>query len=111
MIVSGWGGVTLFYRRALNDSPAYRQNHEEVNEALAEGIAIAPDLDPRELVSRTWLTLRWYVEQLIRQFLRGDAEGPITNRRAETNYADDLLGAITPDLSGGGPAVQSTRSP
>ena len=31
-----------------------------------------PDLDPRELVSRTWLTLRWYVEQLIRQFLEFD---------------------------------------
>jgi phospholipid/cholesterol/gamma-HCH transport system ATP-binding protein len=32
-------------------------------------------------------------ERLIRQFLRGDAEGPITERRAATSYADDLLGA------------------
>lgn len=31
-------------------------------------------------------------ERLIRQFLRGDAKGPITERRALTNYADDLLG-------------------
>jgi len=31
-------------------------------------------------------------EQLIRQFLRGDAEGPITERRSSGNYADDLLG-------------------
>jgi phospholipid/cholesterol/gamma-HCH transport system ATP-binding protein len=31
-------------------------------------------------------------EMLIRQFLRGDADGPITERRAATNYADDLLG-------------------
>lgn len=31
-------------------------------------------------------------ERLIRQFLRGEAEGPITERRAATNYADDLLG-------------------
>ncbi|MEM8756308.1 MAG: ATP-binding cassette domain-containing protein [Planctomycetota bacterium] len=31
-------------------------------------------------------------ERLIRQFLRGDAEGPITERRAETSYADDLMG-------------------
>lgn len=30
--------------------------------------------------------------RLIRQFLRGDAEGPITERRAATSYADDLLG-------------------
>ncbi|MBX3355450.1 MAG: ATP-binding cassette domain-containing protein [Phycisphaeraceae bacterium] len=33
-------------------------------------------------------------EQLIRQFLRGDAQGPITQRRALTNYADDLLGTV-----------------
>jgi hypothetical protein len=32
-------------------------------------------------------------QQLVRQFLRGDAEGPITARRAATNYAEDLLGA------------------
>jgi phospholipid/cholesterol/gamma-HCH transport system ATP-binding protein len=29
---------------------------------------------------------------LIRQFLRGDSEGPITQRKQSTNYADDLLG-------------------
>ena len=33
-------------------------------------------------------------EQLIRQFLRGDPVGPITQRRAETNYADDLLSTV-----------------
>jgi len=31
-------------------------------------------------------------EQLIRQFLRGDAEGPISERRNEQDYADDLFG-------------------
>ncbi|HED52890.1 MAG TPA: ATP-binding cassette domain-containing protein [Phycisphaerales bacterium] len=31
--------------------------------------------------------------RLIRQFLRGDAEGPITARREETNYAEDLMGS------------------
>src|SRR5204862_2523410 len=29
---------------------------------------------------------------LIRQFLRGDSEGPITKRKQTTGYADDLLG-------------------
>ncbi len=33
-------------------------------------------------------------DRLIRQFLRGDAKGPITERRALTNYADDLLGDV-----------------
>lgn len=35
-------------------------------------------------------------ELLIRQFLRGDAEGPITDRKAATNYAEDLLGSPMP---------------
>jgi phospholipid/cholesterol/gamma-HCH transport system ATP-binding protein len=29
-------------------------------------------------------------ERLIRQFLRGDAQGPLTERKAATNYAEDL---------------------
>ena len=46
--------------------------------------------------------------QIIRQFLRGDAVGPITQRRAMTNYADDLLGEIAPRF-GQGPGVEPTR--
>lgn len=46
--------------------------------------------------------------QLIRQFLRGDAEGPITRRKASTNYAEDLLGATEPTFMEG-PAVEPTR--
>ncbi len=48
-------------------------------------------------------------EQTIRQFLRGDAEGPITRRKAATNYAEDLLGAVAPEDVGAGPAVEPTR--
>jgi len=46
-------------------------------------------------------------QRLIRQFLRGDADGPITERRAATNYEDDLLGSHepVPDL----PSVEATR--
>ncbi len=47
-------------------------------------------------------------DQLIRQFLRGDAEGPITRYRAETNYEDDLLGEpMLPPLKH--PSVEPTR--
>jgi phospholipid/cholesterol/gamma-HCH transport system ATP-binding protein len=46
--------------------------------------------------------------QLIRQFLRGDAEGPITRRKSQTNYAEDLLGETVTSF-GKGPAVESTR--
>ncbi len=48
-------------------------------------------------------------EQTIRQFLRGDAEGPITRRKAATNYAEDLLGVIEPE-AGEGPSLEPTRS-
>jgi phospholipid/cholesterol/gamma-HCH transport system ATP-binding protein len=46
--------------------------------------------------------------QLIRQFLRGDHEGPITARKAQTNYAEDLLGG--PLEAPSMPSVVSTRS-
>ncbi|MAD19369.1 MAG: ABC transporter ATP-binding protein [Planctomycetaceae bacterium] len=45
---------------------------------------------------------------LIRQFLRGDPVGPITQRRAETNYAEDLLNTADPQITRS-PAVQATR--
>jgi len=47
-------------------------------------------------------------QQLIRQFLRGDAEGPITRRKAATNYAEDLLGEVVPALTKN-PSIESTR--
>jgi hypothetical protein len=31
---------------------------------------------------------------MVRQFLRGDPEGPITRRRAGDNYEEDLLGMV-----------------
>jgi phospholipid/cholesterol/gamma-HCH transport system ATP-binding protein len=45
---------------------------------------------------------------LIRQFLRGDAEGPITQRKQTTNYTEDLLGELPADL-GKGPSVMASR--
>jgi phospholipid/cholesterol/gamma-HCH transport system ATP-binding protein len=49
-------------------------------------------------------------DQLIRQFLRGDPEGPITQRKAETNYAEDLLGGPLEGLRPAMPSVVSTRT-
>jgi NADPH-dependent glutamate synthase beta subunit-like oxidoreductase len=37
-LVRTWGGVTILYRKRLQDSPAYRLNHEEVVKSLEEGI-------------------------------------------------------------------------
>jgi NADPH-dependent glutamate synthase beta subunit-like oxidoreductase len=49
-LVRKWGGVTLAYRKRLQDSPAYRLNHEEVAKALEEGIVFAENLEPIEAV-------------------------------------------------------------
>jgi hypothetical protein len=50
-LVRAWGGVTLAYRKRMQDSPAYRLNHEEVVKALEEGIVFAENLDPVEAVA------------------------------------------------------------
>lgn len=46
---------------------------------------------------------------LVRQFIRGDADGPITQRRTATNYEEDLLGAASVPRLAPGPSVESTR--
>ena len=47
-------------------------------------------------------------QQLIRQFLRGDAEGPLTRRKEESSYAEDLLGTSAPRLTRG-PSIHSSK--
>jgi len=49
-LLKQWGGVKLVYRKRLQESPAYRLNHEEVHEALAEGIEIVENMIPIEAV-------------------------------------------------------------
>ena len=49
-MIRGWGGVTLAYRKRLQDAPAYRLNHEEVSKALEEGISITENMNPVEAV-------------------------------------------------------------
>ena len=45
-----WGGVSIVYRKSMEDSPAYRLNHEEVVKALEEGISFIENLEPLEAV-------------------------------------------------------------
>ena len=46
--------------------------------------------------------------RLVRQFLRGDPEGPLASRRDEMAYGEDLFG-MTPDRVTKTPSVQPTR--
>ncbi len=50
-LLERWGGVTLFYRKEIKDAPAYRQNHEEIREAMAEGIVLAEGMNPLEAIA------------------------------------------------------------
>ena len=45
-LVRSWGGVTIVYRKRLQDSPAYRLNHEEVIKSLEEGIGFIECMSP-----------------------------------------------------------------
>ena len=49
-LIRAWGGVTVVYRRAMTESPAYLRNHEEIIKALEEGIYYAERLEPTEAV-------------------------------------------------------------
>lgn len=45
-LIRKWGGVTIVYRRRMQDSPAYQRNYEELSKALEEGIYYAEGLEP-----------------------------------------------------------------
>jgi NAD(P)H-flavin reductase/NADPH-dependent glutamate synthase beta subunit-like oxidoreductase len=49
-LVQSWGGVSLIYRKRMQDSPAYRLNHEEVEKALEEGINFVELMSPTEAI-------------------------------------------------------------
>jgi len=45
-LLAAWGGVTLVYRKGLENSPAYRLNHEEVMKSLEEGVRYVEHMSP-----------------------------------------------------------------
>lgn len=44
-----WGGVTIYYRGALNQAPAYKLNPHEVSNALKEGVRFVEHASPVQL--------------------------------------------------------------
>ncbi len=45
-LIREWGGVTIIYRRSINESPAYLRNHEEITKAMEEGVYYVEGLEP-----------------------------------------------------------------
>ncbi len=70
-LLRAWGGVTVAYRRGMNESPAYTRNHEEIIKALEEGIYYAEGLDPKEAKTDRY----GQVEALLCRQLRRNADG------------------------------------
>ncbi|MDP1573840.1 MAG: FAD-dependent oxidoreductase [Coxiellaceae bacterium] len=49
-LIREWGGVTIAYRKSIQESPAYQRNHEELIKAFEEGIFYAEGLEPASAV-------------------------------------------------------------
>ena len=78
-LVREWGGVSLVYRKRLQDSPAYRLNHEEVQKALEEGINFVECMEPVEAVPNEFGAVR----AIKFEALEYDAETKKFNRTGE----------------------------
>jgi len=70
-LLQQWGGVTVAYRRSMQQSPAYTRNHEEVVKALEEGICYAEGLEP----TAARLDKYGQVKSLVCQQLQPDESG------------------------------------
>jgi NADPH-dependent glutamate synthase beta subunit-like oxidoreductase/NAD(P)H-flavin reductase len=76
-LIRAWGGVTLVYRRSLNESPAYRLNHEEVEKSLEEGIYYVENMSPVEAIADDFGAVREMLferQKMIDGKLRGSGE-------------------------------------
>ena len=80
--------VMLDKGRCLKIAP--RQDYERIRNATREEAGMLSEDD-----------------RIVRQFIRGDAYGPITDRRTLTSYADDLMGLLAPLPAS--PSITPTR--
>ena len=49
-LLRAWGGVHIYYRKSMIESPAYRLNHEEIIKSLEEGISFVERMNPVEAI-------------------------------------------------------------
>jgi len=104
-LVESWGGVTQFYRKDLSGSPAYRQNHEEVQKALEEGIRYAPCMSPLEALADDHGHLRTVMfERQVQGDGRWRADGaPVAARKFHPGQFYRIQ-----NLESGAPVVEDT---
>lgn len=66
-LIREWGGVTIAYRKSIQESPAYQRNHEELIKALEEGIYYTEGLEPVAVLldqdgDANAITCRWRIQ-------------------------------------------------
>ena len=49
-----WGGAKILYRNDITESPAYRLNHEELQNALLEGVEFLSNITVNEIILDTY---------------------------------------------------------
>ncbi len=49
-LLDRWGGVSIAYRRTVQESPAYRLNHEEVKKCFEEGVRFVERVTPKRAI-------------------------------------------------------------
>ncbi len=90
-LLQSWGGSTIAYRKRLIDSPSYTLNHEEVENALEEGIAFAENLTPL----RVEVDEYGHARALRVRAASVDAEGNTAERELEMPARTILIAAGT----------------
>ncbi|MCP4475039.1 MAG: FAD-dependent oxidoreductase [Gammaproteobacteria bacterium] len=60
-LIHQWGGITILYRRTMQESPAYVTNHEELAKALKEGVFYLEGLQPEKAL----LDDDGYIEKIV----------------------------------------------
>jgi NADPH-dependent glutamate synthase beta subunit-like oxidoreductase/NAD(P)H-flavin reductase len=78
-LIREWGGVTIAYRKSMQESPAYQRNHEEVIKALEEGIYYAEGLEPASVVLDSFgaceaIVCRWRIQDEFGQWIWSDEQ-------------------------------------
>lgn len=78
-LIREWGGVTIVYRKGITASPAYQRNHEEVIEALKEGIYYAEGLEPAAVIldeagNSVALKCRWRIQDEMGEWIWSSEE-------------------------------------
>ena len=78
-LIREWGGVTIAYRKGMTESPAYQRNHEEVIEALKEGIYYAEGLEPAAVIldeagNTAALKCRWRIQDEMGEWIWSSEE-------------------------------------